>query len=356
MAKTASLSIRAGRGALAHLYKNGFQQRDVRMMLGASGGPKWFVLSGLDRALLRETFRNRQQPLSLLGSSAGCWRFACYGMNDSLAALERFQEAYIADRYDRKPSSAEVTRSARAMLASFLGSTGIIEILDNPVFHLNFIAVKAHGLMASEFRPLQMAGLLSAALGNVVSRRLLAPLFTRIVFEHDKGRLPLGPLGDLPTRKVALTQENATDAILASGSIPLVLEGVRDIEQAGRGLYLDGGITDYHFDLPLTLDDGLVLYPHFRERPIPGWFDKGLPWRTPNPDNYDRTVIVAPSQSFIEKLPFRKIPDRTDFEKLDTSTRQKYWRKVIDESDRLGDEWLELVEKQRLGEVSKPLL
>lgn len=356
MAKTHSLVIRAGQGAMAHLHNEGFQQDDVRVMLGASGGPKWFVLCGLDRALLRETFRERTRPLSLLGSSAGCWRFACYGMNDGLAALERFQKAYIADSYERRPKRGEVTRNAQAILSSLLDASGIEEILANPVFHLNFIAVQAHGLMASDFRPFQVAGLLSAAAGNVVSRRLLAPLFSRIIFEHDQSRLPLAEVGDLPTRRVSLTAGNAEDAILASGSIPLVLDGVRDIESAGRGLYMDGGITDYHFDLPFDLNEGLVLYPHFRERPIPGWFDKSLPWRTPSRKNYSRTLIVAPSPAFIRKLPYGKIPDRTDFEKLDTSSRQKYWRTVVSESDRIGDEWLELVERQQLAEVAKPLL
>ncbi|CAM3735205.1 patatin-like phospholipase family protein [Parendozoicomonas haliclonae] len=355
MAIKRSLVVRGGRDALAHIKSQGFQQQDVKAMLGASGGPKWFVLSGMDRALLGTTFKDRTEPLALLGSSAGCWRFACYGMNDPVAAINRFQEAYIRDKYDARPTPEQVSANIVGILNHVFGEHGAQEIIANPVRHLNLIAVQGHGPMASEKRPVQMAGLLAASLGNAVSRRLLAPLFSRIVFEHPLGHLPVGEMSDLPTRRVKLDTDNVAAAIQASGSIPLVLAGVEDIPGAGPGMYRDGGVTDYHFDLPLTVDEGLVLYPHFREQPIPGWFDKGLPWRKPSAENYRRTLLVAPSPEFVASLPYGKIPDRNDFTNLDTETRQKYWNKAVAESDRMGDEWLELVEKQQLADVIEPL-
>ena len=66
----------------------------------------------------------------------------------------------------------------------------------------------------------------------------------------------------LPTQHVLLTKDNLRQAVLASGSIPMVLNPVENIAGAGRGLYYDGGVTDYHFDLSFS-DSGLVLYPHF---------------------------------------------------------------------------------------------
>ncbi len=353
---TGSLVVRGGVDALAHLHNNGLQQGDVKAMLGASGGPKWFVLSGLDRALLGETFQGRTEPLHLLGSSAGCFRFACYGMADPVAAINRFQESYISDAYDQKPSPREVSDHVVVILKQLLGDNGAEEVLNNPVFRLNFIAVQGHGPVASDNSALQLAGVFLAALGNAVHQRLLGQFFTRVVFEHPEGGFPLKALNDLPSRRVTMDAENLFPGVLASGSIPVALEGVKDIPGAGKGLYLDGGVTDYHFDLPIDIDEGLVLYPHFREQPIPGWFDKSLSWRRPDPENYRRTLIVAPSPEFISRLPYGKIPDRTDFTRMDTDTRQAYWRTVVSESDRMGDEWLELVEKQRLVEVAKPLI
>lgn len=353
--QTSLLTIRGGEDARRHLSEKGFQQEDVKAMLGASGGPKWFVLSGLDKVLLGETFKNRSTPLELLGSSAGCWRFACYGMADPVAAIHRFQEAYIADAYEKRPTAAEVTRNVKVVLSELLGDNGPSEILNNSVFRLNLVVAQGRGPLSLQNTPAHMLGLLAASAGNAINQRLLGTLFTRVLFKHPSNSFPLGEITDLPTRSVTLTEDNVAEAVLASGSIPLALEPVKDITGAGKGLYLDGGITDYHFDLPLTVDDGLILYPHFREQPIPGWFDKGLPWRKPSAYNYRRTLIVSPSKEFVSNLPYGKIPDRKDFTRLDTESRQKYWRIAVEESKRLGDEWLELVEKQKLGEVVQPL-
>ncbi|WP_281645974.1 patatin-like phospholipase family protein [Parendozoicomonas sp. Alg238-R29] len=353
--KFRSLVIRGGHNAAKHLAEHGFQQQHVKAMLGASGGPKWFVLSGLDKALLGETFKERTDPLHLLGSSAGCWRFTCYSTAAPVAAIHRFQEAYIADSYEKRPAAAEVTRHVKGILKEILGDNGPAEILNNPVFRLNLVVDQGHGPLAFQNTALQMMGLMAASVGNAVHQKLLGALFSRVLFQHPSGGFPFGSLNDLPTRSVKLAEDNVADAVLASGSIPMVLEGVKDIAGAGKGLYLDGGVTDYHFNLPLTVDDGLVLYPHFREQPVPGWFDKGLPWRKPDAENYRRTLIVAPSAEFVSKLPYGKIPDRKDFTKLDTESRQKYWRIAVQESERLGDEWLELVEKQLLSEVLQPL-
>ncbi|MCL6271795.1 patatin-like phospholipase family protein [Sansalvadorimonas sp. 2012CJ34-2] len=350
-----SLVIQGGHDALQHLREKGFQQEDVKAMLGASGGPKWFALAGLDKALLGVTFKDRTSPLHLLGTSAGCWRFTCYSQNDPLAALQRFEDSYITHSYSEMPTASGITREVKRTLSDIFNGNGAREILSNPVIRLNLIAVQAHGLIDNANAKIQGAGLLLSAAANAVSRNMLGKFYTRIVFTHPGGGLPVIGWNDLPTKTIALSEQNLEDAVLASGSIPVFLEGVRDIEGAGQGLYLDGGVTDYHFDLPMLPEDGLVLYPHFRERPIPGWFDKYLGWRIPSTDNYRRTLIVSPSSEFVARLPYGKIPDRKDFQTLDDTTRQKYWRKVVAETDRLGEEWLNLVENNRLAEVTKPL-
>ena len=72
------LSIMAGPAARSILAERGLNARDVSWLVGASGGPKWFVLYGLDQYLAGDFFRHKQEPLRLLGSSAGAWRMACY--------------------------------------------------------------------------------------------------------------------------------------------------------------------------------------------------------------------------------------------------------------------------------------
>lgn len=153
------------------------------------------------------------------------------------------------------------------------------------------------------------------------------------------------------SRFVPLDTGNLRQALLASGSIPMVMQGVRDLPGAGAGTFRDGGLLDYHLDLPYSGED-IVLYPHFTDRVIPGWFDKTLPWRRGNPGRLQDVLLLAPSKEYLARLPYGKLPDRNDFKRFmgDDASRQKYWRSAMDESRRLGDEFLELAGSGRLGE------
>ena len=120
-------------------------------------------------------------------------------------------------------------------------------------------------------------------------------------------------------------------------------------------MYRDGGIIDYHFDLSFGPDEGLVLYPHFYDKPTPGWFDKGLKRRVPHKSSYDNVVMLVPSKSFIASLPFGKIPDRKDFENLEADARIRYWQTVLKETDRLGEYFMTNANNDRLVDLIKPL-
>ncbi len=354
MATGSSLVIRAGYDAFQKIQNDGFSFHDVEVMAGASGGPKWFVLTGLDKAIISNLLPTRQSPLHLLGTSAGCWRFSCFAQADPLSAHLRFEQGYLHQRYSKQATAEEITEKCRALVKEMLADNGACEIVANLTVKLNLITTQCHGLAAREQRHLQAAGLLMSAAGNALSRRHLGRFFTRVLFHHPDASPPFGSLKDLPTRNVPLSTKNIEDAIVASGSIPLVLSGVRDIHGAGPGMYRDGGVTDYHFDLPFNQGSGLVFYPHFYDRAIPGWFDKSLKWRKPSADNYRNVVMVAPSPSFVSQLPYGKIPDRKDFVRMDDQQRIQYWQTVIRESQRLGDELLERLEKGDIAQHVQP--
>jgi hypothetical protein len=143
---------------------------------------------------------------------------------------------------------------------------------------------------------------------------------------------------------------------MASGAIPWVMQGVRDIPGARLGVYRDGGLLDYHLDLPYQAP-GVVLYPHFLDRVVPGWFDKSLPWRRGNLEQLKNVLLMSPSRDYLAKLPFGKLPDRRDFNRFlgDDAGRQRYWRTAMAESQRLGDEFLDLADSGKLHERIKPL-
>jgi hypothetical protein len=200
-----------------------------------------------------------------------------------------------------------------------------------------------------------------AAMANAIGRRHLARFIDRTVFLDARDRPPFMAVGDLAapaaaralrfdafhTHMVTLDRENLSDALLASASIPMVLEGVPNIARAPAGVYWDGGIIDYHLHLPYHRAEGIVLYPHFTDRIIPGWLDKGMPWRRARGEWLDNVVVVAPSHDYVSRLPNAKLPDRKDFRRYaaDDSGRVAAWRRAIGESERLADAFLEFARR-----------
>ncbi len=330
------LRVLAGPGALAHIKQYGLQADDISVLVGASGGPKWFSLFGLDQYLLTDFFADRSKPLHLLGSSAGAWRFACYAQADPVAASKRFAKAYSSICYPQGANIAQITAISAAIIDEvFPTEQHVTEVLNNPVMKLNLIVAKAKGVSRSQHKILQTAGLTLAAGANLLNRRYLQHFYQRVQFYPEHSPAPFHRHSGLPTQHVPLSQANLRQAVMASGSIPLVLSPVRDIAGAGPGLYYDGGITDYHFDLPFS-NQGLVLYPHFYPQLIPGWFDKALTWRRANPAHLHNVVLLCPSASWIASLPNGKIPDRNDF-KLSDQQRLANWHTVLQRSQELAE-------------------
>jgi hypothetical protein len=131
-----------------------------------------------------------------------------------------------------------------------------------------------------------------AWLANAQSRHALGAYLERVVFSssgaclrHQLGQASVKTdaalfLHDFPARQVCLDEANWLAALQASCSIPMVLDPVWDLPGAPQGPYWDGGLTDYHLRLNYTaLKPGLVLYPHFVDKLIPGWLDKPWFWR-----------------------------------------------------------------------------
>lgn len=338
-----SLSIFAGSLARKRLLAEGLNADQFRVMLAASGGPKWFVLYGLDRYLFGEFFANRERELITLGSSAGAWRMCCLATANPVAAIDKLARRYSEEEYSTQPSSDEVTAKAQQMLREMLGEGGIQEIVENKIFRTHIITDRARGLGSSKLKSLQLLTLIKSAFLNVLSRKSLSLFYERNIFSNMGQMSPWLNASDLATKNIVLSEENLIDAMMASGAIPFVLNGVRNIAGAQPGLYWDGGITDYHFDFPFHAGDDLVLYPHFSSSIIPGWFDKKLPWRGVNTKNFENVVLLTPSREFVASLPHGRIPDRTDFKNFNYSERVSYWRTVLDKSKRIADDFSALV-------------
>lgn len=358
MSTSSSLTLQAGPAAMRILRERGLRPQDIQVIAGAAGGPKWLVLSGLDRLIIGSWFKDRTEPLFLVGSSIGAWRFSALSRRNPMQALDRFETAYIHQRFESKPTAWEVTRESRKVMDDFLDDAGILEILDHPIFRLNLFAVRCNGLLASDARFPLGVGLAGAALANLCRRRFLSLFFQQTLFSDPRHVLPLKTGSGFSPNRVFLSRDNFRQALLASGSIPLVMSRVSDIPGAPPGTYRDGGIVDYHLDIPFGVpNDGLVLFPHYTDRIVPGWFDKKLTWRKPHADHMDHVLLVSPSREFVADLPLGKIPDRTDFYRFfrKDDSRIEYWQTVSRKSRQLADELAELMAGGRIGDRVRPL-
>lgn len=343
----------AGRRAMETIRSGGLGPDDVNVIAGAAGGPKWLILGHLDRMLFGSWFRGRRQPLYLLGSSIGSWRFAADSCADPIAAIDRMEEAYIHQVYDHRPTPREISRKSRSIIDYTLGADGPRDVLGHPFNRLSLVAVRSRHLIASEQRILLGLGLAAAVMANTLTRRSLRWFFRQTLFSDPRTPPPFASMGRWPGAGSALSPDNLNQALLASGSIPYVMDGVRHIAGAPTGIYRDGGAVDYHLDVPFGLNGrGIVLFPHFSRRIIPGWFDKHLSWRRPSVDNMADVLVVAPSEDFVSRLPNGKITDRTDFYRYagDDEHRFACWQTVAEAGKILAEDFMETVTS---GNISK---
>lgn len=341
-----SITFKAGANALRIIREEGLDPERISVMAGAAGGPKWLVLGGLDRILFGSMFRKRKRPLFMIGSSIGSWRFAALARNDQLEAIDRFEKAYMNQIYAQVPTSDEVTEVSRRILDTYLEDVAVQEVLSHPYVRLNMLSVRSKNVFNAGSRVGLAAGMVLASLCNMISRHAMGLFFERTLFYDSRDIPPFYQMKGFPIHRVPLNQENLKPAVLASGSIPLVMNGVTDIPGAPHGVYRDGGVLDYQLDIPFDPDpENIVLYPHYTDVIIPGWLDKHLPWRRAHGKNMHNVLIVSPSRKCIARLPYGKIPDRNDFMRFKgrDSERLNYWKKAIEAGRVLSEEFFEAV-------------
>ena len=405
MAPMKALRIHAGPGALEFLTNHGLQPGDVNVIPAAAGGPKGLILGPLDRFIFGEWLPRSAQPVDLVGASIGAWRMATACLESSVSAFERLEHDYIHQDYDlppgsKRPTAAHVSERFGQNLQAFYGGR-VDEVLSHPRYRLHIVTSRGRHLLAREHGLATPLGYLGAFLTNTIHRKSMGAWLERVVFSSPGAplagsacaALPFGT-ADYRTRQVALGAHNFMQALQASCSIPFVLQAVHDIPGAPRGAYWDGGITDYHLHLDYGrqqvqhdknasnliavrqeetwtssqnhpkiaaqasagVSPGIVLYPHFQHRVVPGWLDKGLKWRHKATAALDRMVVLSPSPEWVQTLPNAKLPDRQDFTHYgtDSRARARAWLGATQASQQLADEWRAWLERPDMA-VVRPL-
>ena len=360
-----ALSFHAGPRALARLQTHGLQAADVAIVPAAAGGPKGLIFQALDQYLFGTWLAGAPRERALIGASIGAWRMAAACHADPVAAFARLGDLYCGQRYaSLKPSPQEIDAVCQQLLTDFVGGYEA-EVVGHPQHRLHLLTVRGLGALAAPaHRRAEVAGFVTASLLNLASRARLAYMLERVVLSSGPGGPDwLQPRFDkFTTHFTPLSAGNLRAALLASGTLPLVMKPVRGIASAPPGTYWDGGIIDYNLALPYSrLAPGeLVLYPHFSEHITPGWLDKAMPWRRTargaNRGWLDNVLILAPSKEFLRSLPRGKLPDRQDFKHygLDHEGRHAHWQQAITQGQALRDEFAAFAAQPDLARV-KPL-
>lgn len=304
-----------------------------------------------DKYLLSNWFQDRQTPLHLVGASAGAWRMLCYLMPDPLDALDRFLASYAGQAYEVWPTREELSHKLEEMMGDVLGESGAEKLFQENMERLYVISSqthfppKANGTYKFSFAKL--------ILKNLISRKWLQADLKRIVFTNSTANDLLVEDG-FTTEYLPFNSKEYLPALRSTGSIPLLMNPVDTIVER-PGLLWDGALIDYHMGVDYQTE-GLILYPHFTDKIIQGWFDKFLFWRKYKGRALDKMILISPSEAFVKSLPDAKIPDRKDFETYikDNDRRIKNWYEVARRGKEMADEFDYYWKAGKINEIIQP--
>ncbi len=348
------ICIKAGKRAYEIIQDGGFTLDRVTTYFAPATGPRWLVASGFDLTLLTKGLLGCARSTHLVGSSAGAMRFAAWLQPEPEKSYRILMESYISKSYTRADTPATVQASLLGIVNSYIENDALPFALASKKYRFVIITARARNLVASESKWVQQLGLGIGFLLNAIKRSYIHYFAERVVFYNGPKPPPFCLRPGFRGRHIPLNQINFKYALVASGAIPLVVAGVRNIYGAPLGVYRDGGLIDYHLTHNYAAkDDDIVLFFNHQERIIPGWLDKKLSYRLPRADDLDNVLMIHPSQGFVAQLPRGKIPDRDDFATYidDPSTRIKNWWSVVDRAQPLGEEFLELIESRKIRNV-----
>ena len=349
-----NICIKAGKRAYEIIQDGSFHFDRVTTYFGPATGPRWLIASGFDLTLLKNGLLGRSKAIHLVGSSAGAMRFAAWLQPEPEKSYRTLIESYIGITYKRNDTPTTVLESLVNLANSYIEDDALSFALTNKKYRLAIITARAKNLVASELKWVQRIGIGICFLFNAINQSYIHDFAERVVFYNGPKPPHFCLRPGYRGRYIRLNEINFKYAVMASGAIPLVVAGIKDIYGAPSGVYRDGGLIDYHLTHNYApTNEDIILFFNHQERIIPGWLDKRLSYRRPQADILDNVVMIYPTDTFIAKLPGGKVPERDDFAIFidDPASRIKNWRRAVELAQPLGEEFLELVESKKIKDV-----
>ncbi len=352
------IGFKAGPDILDMIRGEGLNKDKGTVFAGPAGGPKWFVSVGFDHCLMETGFLKRHGARTLLcGASAGGWRCLAMACKDPISAYEKLRIAYSRNIFTRQDTPKTIAKSIRSNVDDFISDEDIPHILNHPYFDLAIHTVLARGPGAASGKLSQGMGLLATAIANMISPKGMNLFYERVVFYTGKKK-PRFLEDRFNGRSFPMTENNVRHVGTATGSLPYLIEGVKDIPDASKGIYRDGGLIDYQLNQDYAPGAGnLTLFFHYQERIVPGWMDKRLKGRKPSKGAINRLLQVYPTSKFLDLLPDKRLPDRNDFIIFVDNPQKRIRRfdEVSKTSHILGEEFMEAVESGKIRSMVAPI-
>ena len=207
-------------------------------------------LGHLDRFLFGDFLQRSHHPMELYGSSIGSWRHAALAAPDPAQAIGTLQDRYLnqtwGENETRSPTEV-VDELCEWVLDGVLAPGTAAHISQHTRFTTHIVTARGRGLNSSNSRGGSCTGHGPSPQSRTASIAISLPtVFSVQCF--SSGASTAFQFRDFDTVHVPLSSTNLRSALLASGSIPFLMSGHRDINGAPQGQYWDGGIIDYHFD------------------------------------------------------------------------------------------------------------
>jgi hypothetical protein len=352
----AMLHYRAGSRALARLRSHGLPKDALSALVLPATGPRWLVSVGFDRALIEGGWLGGGgSRILLLGASVGSWRALAMAARDPTQTHAKLVDAYCEKRFVATDDSVTVSNAYRSLLHDVFSEDDLACALNNRRLDLAIATARVRGAAA---RPGLRWTLIATGLMNAASSRAREMIFERTIFHTagDPSRTD-SMVRSLQGRRCALTMRNVRDVALASGTVPMYMDPVHNIDGAPEGAYLDGALCDYHLNQSLHTTSGVVILFLHQRRIIPSWLDKHLPWRTLRPQILEDLLLIYPSRQFVRSLPGGTLPSREDFVRFvhDPERRIAMWREAVTRSAELGACFREDAASSAVASVVRPI-
>ncbi|KAI9095562.1 hypothetical protein DFS34DRAFT_183042 [Phlyctochytrium arcticum] len=317
-------------------------QKDLdyfRIFVAPASGPSGLVTTGFEARLKAlHTKGQLNGPKWLVGSSTGAMRFL------ALIGSIAFPEINLTEELMRHYcwmmyKDGDTPRALRPMmeqLYKIVAPENLIQgILDHPEFRVAIVVSNLRS-MYQNLPDWALRGLfVTYALGNLVSDSVLPTLCERIVF-YSGDEIPTfmanGAGGVENVRFVKLTTDNIYQVLHGTTCIPFVQERCEYIHSAGHGLYVDGALTDYMFNVKLTepSDRALLLSDQPTPQVFPTALDAYFRWRSTPPASLHHVSVLHVSGNFAAKMIDGQLPRLRDwFEKhyiAQPDLRRRKWQ------------------------------